>query len=216
VSLSSYLDILERVAERPSWWWQGVPRYGPFHPSRVTSGPGEVLLVAAACQACGHEDLICATGPGNHWTFRDRIDVAASIGVGNAPFECCSYGHIFSLSERKVEEFWTWQGNDWVRQSGLEQPLLENKVTHVLCLEEKLKLAGGYIEWETSRAALDIDSLVALLPQLGLPEERVDQIARNWWAVVRDIDEMFQPEYAIRKKLEFFTRGFPCEPWCVA
>ncbi|WP_374280869.1 hypothetical protein [Novosphingobium sp.] len=208
-----YNDILERISERPTWWWRGVPRYGAFHPALVTLAGGEVLLVNAKCNLCDYEFRICTTGPGGHWTFRDRIDVHASIGLGNAPSGCCGHGVNFLLCERKVEEFWEWREDSWVRQTSWELPLLDFEMSHIQCVEEKLKTAGVYSEWENAFQADDAEEFIKLLPHFGLSGDKVELVAQNWRAVVRDIDDMFQPRHAKIKKGQFFDRGWPCEPW---
>ncbi|WP_447725994.1 hypothetical protein [Sphingomonas koreensis] len=53
-----YSDILDRIAEAPFWWFNGVPRYKSFSPDDLSVGPQEAGLALVRCQECGTEFVI--------------------------------------------------------------------------------------------------------------------------------------------------------------
>jgi hypothetical protein len=53
-----YSDILDRIPESPSWWFNGVPRYKSFSPNDLSIGPQEVGLALVECQGCGTQFTI--------------------------------------------------------------------------------------------------------------------------------------------------------------
>jgi hypothetical protein len=118
----SYDDILNRISERPTWWDNGIPRYGKFHPANLGIYCNVGLLVHTECQMCGLR-FDCGTGvrysPQDFW---DRMDINPyEIGLGDPPNHNC-YGDSMSAWTIQIIECWERRDFDWVRNHGREIP----------------------------------------------------------------------------------------------
>lgn len=129
---SRYDDIVERIAERPLWWLDGVPRYGPFHPKPFWGR--EVALVHTECQECRTRYDV-AVQP--RWpvciSLRDALAYANSFDVGDPPNACnvlrarCAAGPTMTSLEVRILEFWVRDGtfDPWRRDKSMERPLVD-------------------------------------------------------------------------------------------
>lgn len=109
----NYSDIIERAGE-PDWYDDnGAPRYGPFHPRRVSVYSAEVALLLVACQSCGWRFKGAAVSPspgwaamqksldgltGRAWRLRGDTLLESIIGAG-----------------AEVRRLWDARGLDWQR-----------------------------------------------------------------------------------------------------
>jgi hypothetical protein len=113
----SYIDILDRINETPTWWdANGTPRYGPFTPQRCPNiYSRQVVLLAIVCQYCNQ-----------------RFDVELHAGVftpirhpkklhyGDPPAHGC-VGDTMNCYDREVLEVWYREPTgEWKRKPELE------------------------------------------------------------------------------------------------
>lgn len=95
-------DIWKRISEAPSWWFEGFPRYEPFHPDWLPGG-NEAALVHSKCAWCGTDFMIGLVSPRNpHNSLRQTIEEQDTLWLSDPPAVfCCQGGH--AVSSRAVE-----------------------------------------------------------------------------------------------------------------
>lgn len=122
-----YGDILERIAEPPSWWDEnGTPRYGEFSPcSSPNIYADQVVLLQIRCQECGDQfrvEMNCGAMDRAYKrpTLEERVR-DGSIHYGDPPAHGCIGDTMNSIPER-VLEFWSQPDplKDWTRAANLE------------------------------------------------------------------------------------------------
>lgn len=127
-----YHDIIRNVSHHPLWWFEGIPRYGPFSPDIV--GTFEAALVHTECRECGTRyDVAVCTQPPFYHPLRYVLAYTNSLNVGDPPFACqefgatCGPGFSMSSVEIRILEFWTRDKiqQDWQRVPSLERPLVD-------------------------------------------------------------------------------------------
>jgi hypothetical protein len=126
-----YEDILLRVPEKPTWWSNGYPRYGKFHPSMVDVYASRVALIHTKC-ICG-TDYFQAVVVKNEEIFRNRVMVG-EIGMGDPPNACDFLGDSACSNastccrEIRILEYWAKDrtGREWVRHPELELELTDH------------------------------------------------------------------------------------------
>lgn len=120
-----YDDILSRVAEKPTWWLDGVPRFGPFQPNSLDVYAREALLVHVRCQNCQTDYHLGLWNPRTTGarSFREHLGQHRHIGLGDPPNACCDVGATMTVEEVAVLEFWESRDCRWVRVPELERGL---------------------------------------------------------------------------------------------
>ena len=108
-----YEDVMSRIAEPPTWWTNGFPRFGPFQPTAVDIYTRCVALVHTKC-LCGfdfHEAVHVVGGEKQIEAFKARV-AQGRIGMGDPP-NACEYlsgrpcdGQSSTSREIRVLEFW--------------------------------------------------------------------------------------------------------------
>jgi len=104
-----YDDILNRIAERPKWWLDGVPRYDDFRPEDATIYGRRVLLVHTRC-VCG-TDYLQGVEAGQP-EFAEMI-ARGTVGLGDPPFACHIVGNgacsDFATTCREIRVLECWE-----------------------------------------------------------------------------------------------------------
>ena len=125
--LFDYSDIWGRIPTPPLWWFEGVPRYEPFHPEWLDGR--EAALVHSKCQICGTDFMVgvCSLYA-NQPSLSDQIEKDGTIWLRDPPLVfCCQGGHATSSLAIEVIEFWKrGKGNDyriWSRVPEFEKKL---------------------------------------------------------------------------------------------
>lgn len=107
---NNYRDILDRIAEAPSWFDDAaVPRYEPFAPTDLANiYADEAALAEVSCQNCGRLFRVALTG-----AFADRgFSLSDSIRLGRVSYGdppnvgCCDAGPAMTSDMRSVLEYW--------------------------------------------------------------------------------------------------------------
>lgn len=116
-----YEDIISRIAEPPSWWSHGVPRYGDFHPSHATIYGSVVVLLEIGSfdrevyrVAYAYDDVAQAESDAREGFFQ----------ADDPP----NYRTIYSsmlAHQYRVLEFWVREKGVWHRRPELELPLMD-------------------------------------------------------------------------------------------
>lgn len=127
----SYNDILNRIADPPLWWLDGVPRYQPFKPFETSVYAGEALLIEAECQHCGKPFTLGLHSPLHHGEFRSALERTNDLPpIGDPPnHDCDGSGNSMNALPMRITEFWEkvnvatnpkhWRG-EWQRVSTFE------------------------------------------------------------------------------------------------
>lgn len=127
-----FQDILERIAEPPSWFDEnGTPRYGAFGPERVNNiYVQEAALAEIECQACRTRFRVALTDAlaSRTESLGDTIRLR-TVDYGDPPnMNCCPAGPTMSSVMRHIAEYWYRDyeiGLDWIRDPRLEGPVVE-------------------------------------------------------------------------------------------
>jgi hypothetical protein len=134
-----YADILERIAEPPTWFDEhAVPRFCPFSPRAIANiYADEAVLMRIACQACGREFDVCLSlgindvvwaalrGEAVHNKTLADLVREGSIHYGDPPnVRCCDAGPTMNSEPMRVLEFWQrLRAANWRRVAALEVTL---------------------------------------------------------------------------------------------
>lgn len=181
----SYEDITSRIAEKPKWWFRGVPRYCEFSP-QATAALIEVALVRAACESCRQEFRVAIEDPGYQWGLNalDLIILNGDLGVAGVPaIGCCGAEHLISAVELELLEFWDGGPFDWTRRTDLEGPLVDDRDNpdRRMGLQEWATRAGMYEEYMRLSKMNEDDEVAELMAEIGHPEsELVANVLRKW------------------------------------
>lgn len=125
-----YSDILDRIPDRPLWWFNGVPRYKPFSPNDLSVGPPEAALARVKCQDCATEFTI-GVGPSLfvEGSMFDQI-LSDDFSYGDPPRHSAPDGSRCAGETNgaipiSLIEAWRWDQNSfgWHRQPQFEGPL---------------------------------------------------------------------------------------------
>lgn len=157
----AYTDITSRIAEPPTWWLEGVPRYGPFDPKELNVYNKQSLLVHTVCQICDARFDVGLYAPSSRYPddFRDVIEAYASVQAGDPPSACCGGGHTSSM-EIEVLEFWERTGLEWTRDETMELPLADadwfnSSIVAPQSITHRILLAGLEDDWTAAYRAND-------------------------------------------------------------
>lgn len=135
-----YADILSRIDEKPTWWLNGVPRYGPFNPNDVDIYAKCVALFHTKCR-CGTDyfQAIGSSLSNDIESLKDSI-TNDTVCMGDPPNACSFLSEVEcssqadSVREIAVVEFWEsvdWNeyrssGAKWKRNSDFETSLTDH------------------------------------------------------------------------------------------
>ncbi|WP_315720964.1 MULTISPECIES: hypothetical protein [unclassified Bradyrhizobium] len=124
----SYYDIESKIAELPAWFHDGVPRYLPFGPRKLSIYNDVSVLARVACQACNRPFLV-----GIIPKSQDVQELATDLGVLNnlsddPPFHDHQTGQCDGLAMtwilQELVEVWARSpGGDFVRRHEFERIL---------------------------------------------------------------------------------------------
>lgn len=101
-----YSDIWDRISTSPLWWFEGIPRYEPFHPKWLDGS--EAALIHSRCQMCGTDFMVglCSPYP-PHKSLSEEIEKYGTIWLSNPPkVWCCQAGPSTSSTAVQVLQFW--------------------------------------------------------------------------------------------------------------
>lgn len=132
----SYLDIMDKIDEKPLWWDEaGVPRYCEFHPRKCNNVYiNEAALVLIQCQNCGQEFRVALT----HGPMEDLYSIVPNLSIarrirtsrlhyGDPPNAgCCPAGVTMNSIPLRVLEYWNTKDHfEWERDEAFEVALDE-------------------------------------------------------------------------------------------
>jgi hypothetical protein len=172
-----YDDIIAQISGRPTWWFNGVPRYSAFDPAMV--GSFEIALVHTECRECRTRyDVAIGSQPPSFASLRDVISFENRLNVGDPPFACaemgarCSGGYCMTSLEMRVLEFWTKDGrisNAWRRDTDWERPLIHANWDSDAQDDEgvwgRILDSDRIDEWSQARRDGDFATMVAILKE---------------------------------------------------
>ncbi|WP_155942400.1 hypothetical protein [Rhodomicrobium vannielii] len=127
-----YEDILERIAEPPTWFDDyGVPRFADFSPRRLSNiYAREAALAEVTCQGCGRMFKVALTDvfPPKQLSLSDAIRLR-QVQYGDPPnVNCCAAGPTMTSVMHRILQYWSRDyevGTDWQRDPKLEGEVLE-------------------------------------------------------------------------------------------
>jgi hypothetical protein len=121
--LFDYSDIWGRISEKPLWWFEGVPRYEPFHPRWL--GGIEAALVQSKCQQCRADFFVGVCSPRHpHLSLKETMMRGNTLWLSDPPrVFCCQGGHAMTSLAIQVLQFWSRDGIEWIRLPELEREL---------------------------------------------------------------------------------------------
>jgi hypothetical protein len=119
---------LDRIAEPPLWWSNGVPRYERFRPAMTWVYAQEALLVDAKCQHCGRL-FTMGLHSSRLGEYRRELEETDDIRIGDPPnHDCGGPGNSMQAVPLRILEFWelvfvTTNSTEWQRVTSLEGEL---------------------------------------------------------------------------------------------
>ena len=187
MSLPRYDDITSRIADRPLWWIEGVPRYEPFTPHAAEIFSNEIALVHTECQFCRLRFDVCVqrSKGGGRRSFEDYLAVFGTLDVGDPPnVGCCSTGYSMTSLEIAILQLWQRSGVSWVRVP--EHELLLDDAEHAEAGQRTapapavrlLNHAGLRDQFDSARKAGNRNLQLALLKQAGC--SRAEGVMNFW------------------------------------
>ena len=139
-----YRDILDRIADPPSWFDDyGVPRYSQFSPTQLSNiFANEAALAEVSCQSCGRRFRVALTGAfaDRGFSLGDEIRLHR-VSYGDPPnVECCGPGLAMGSVMHEVLQYWF--RNDEIDREWRRDPTLEGSVSEEW-LDPPDTVAGG-------------------------------------------------------------------------
>jgi hypothetical protein len=168
-----YEDIRSRIDQPPSWWCEGIPRYGLFEPQAMNVYAAEAALVLIRCQSC---DVMYHAGVHHHRRrhLRALAMFYGLLNVSDPPNACCD-GTYATSYEIKILQFWERGPAGWTRRPEMERPLEDAALVGIEPpLSLRAAIAGSIFKeaWDTASIAGDYVRKRAILVQLGCEDPR--------------------------------------------
>ncbi|ARQ08391.1 hypothetical protein NXC12_CH00295 [Rhizobium etli] len=148
-----YKDILDRIAEQPTWFDDyGVPRFGDFSPEDLGNiYASEAALAEVSCQGCGRmfKGALTEVFASKSLGLNDEIRLSR-VDYGDPPnVYCCGAGPTMSSVMHRILEYWSRDyeaSMNWQRDTTFEGPIAEEPVDPPDTIAEVLAAVGSGVQ----------------------------------------------------------------------